>query len=340
MNVFVTGGAGYIGSHTAVQLLEQGHQVVIADNFCNSSPIVVDRIGSLAGKKPKLYTCDLCDLAKLNAIFDAEKIDAVIHFAGLKAVGESVEKPLAYYRNNLISTLNLLSAMRDHRVTQLIFSSSATVYGAPKTVPIPEDAPLSTTNPYGATKLMIENIITDVCHADPHFNAVILRYFNPVGAHPSGQIGEDPVGIPNNLTPYVAQVAVGKLDKIYVNGNDYDTPDGTGVRDYIHITDLAAGHLAALQLFGEQGTPGLHVYNLGSGKGYSVLEVIHAFSEVVGRPLPYEFAPRRPGDIAACYADPGKAAQDLGWKTTHSLLDMCRDSYRWQTQNPGGYQEN
>lgn len=337
MKILVTGGAGYIGSHTVIQLLNQGYEVVVADNFSNSKHAVLERVQEITGKQVKLYTCDLCDAALVKEIFASEKIEAVIHFAGLKSVAESVQKPLEYYENNLVSTLNVLSTMQEVGVKNFVFSSSATVYGAPETVPIREDARLSTTNPYGTTKLMIERIIEDYCHADKDFNGVILRYFNPIGAHKSGRIGEDPNGIPNNLVPYVAQVAVGRLEKINVTGDDYDTPDGTGVRDYIHVLDLADGHIAALKLFDQDKPCGLRVYNLGTGKGYSVLDVVKAFSEAVGRALPYKFAPRRPGDIAQCYADVTKAEQELGWKTKYSIDEMCEDSWRWQKQNPNGY---
>ena len=338
MKILVTGGAGYIGSHTCILLLEKGYDVVVVDNFSNSKPEALRRIKKLAGKDFAFYEADVCDEEALDKIFAAEKVDAVIHFAGLKAVGESVEIPLRYYDNNLRSTLNLLNVMKKYSVHNIVFSSSATVYGNPASVPITEDFPLSTTNPYGATKLMIEQILKDVAHADPEFNPIILRYFNPVGAHKSGEIGEDPNGIPNNLVPYITQVAIGKLDHLNVFGNDYPTPDGTGVRDYIHVVDLAEGHVAALKLY-EKPNCGLRIYNLGTGQGYSVLEIHHAFEKVVGKKIPFEFAPRRAGDIAECYADPTKAYRELGWKATKTLDDMCEDSWRWQQQNPNGYDD-
>lgn len=338
MRILVTGGAGYIGSHTSIILLEKGYDVVIVDNFVNSKPEAVRRIEKLSGKKFTFYEVDLCDEAALNDVFEKEPVDAVIHFAGLKAVGESVQQPTRYYDNNLRSTLNLLKVMQAHSVHNIVFSSSATVYGNPASVPITEDFPLSTTNPYGTTKLMIERILTDVAHADPEFNPIILRYFNPVGAHKSGEIGEDPNGIPNNLVPYITQVAIGKLDHLNIFGNDYPTPDGTGVRDYIHVVDLAEGHAAALKLY-EKPHCGLRIYNLGTGQGYSVLDILHTFEEVVGKKIPYEFAPRRPGDIAKCYADPAKAYWELGWRATRTLRDMCEDSWRWQSKNPNGYND-
>lgn len=336
MNILVTGGAGYIGSHTCVELLNSGHSCIIVDNLYNSNEKVVDRIKKLSGKDVKFYNNDLLDKEALNKIFDENKIDAVIHFAGLKAVGESVVKPLEYYHNNITGTLTLLDVMRSHNVKNIIFSSSATVYGKPAFVPITEDCPKGElTNPYGRTKAMLEQILTDMNTADPEWNVVLLRYFNPIGAHKSGNIGEDPKGIPNNLVPYVAQVAVGKREFINVTGNDYDTPDGTGVRDYIHVVDLAKGHVAALKKV-EKGS-GVSIYNLGTGKGYSVLDVVKAFSKACGRDLPYKFAPRRPGDIAECYSDPAKAERELGWKAEKSIDEMCEDSWRWQSQNPDGY---
>ncbi len=339
MRILLTGGAGYIGSHTAVVLLEQGYEVVIVDNLCNSKPVVVKRIEELSGKKVTFYQYDVCDVEKMREVFSKESIDAVIHFAGLKAVGESVSLPLEYYRNNLESTLSLLKAMKEHNVHNIIFSSSATVYGDPASVPIREDFPTgNTTNPYGTTKLMIERIMTDCAKADPEFNPILLRYFNPVGAHESGKIGEDPNGIPNNLVPYITQTAVGKREKVHVFGNDYPTPDGTGVRDYIHVVDLAKGHAAALQLF-EKNSCGLRVYNLGNGRGYSVLEMIQAFSKAVGKDIPYVIDGRRPGDIPECYADCSKAFRELGWKAEKTLSDMCADSWRWQRMNPNGYDE-
>jgi UDP-glucose 4-epimerase len=338
MKVLVTGGAGYIGSHTAIVLLEQGHDVVIVDNLCNSKRVAVERIQELSGKTVSFYEYDVCCEEKMREVFEKEKVDAVIHFAGLKAVGESVAIPLRYYENNLVSTLTLLKVMEEYNVMNFVFSSSATVYGDPASVPIREDFPLSTTNPYGTTKLMIERILTDYAKANPKFNPVILRYFNPVGAHESGKIGEDPNGIPNNLVPYIAQVAVGRLEKVRVFGSDYPTPDGTGVRDYIHVVDLAEGHAAALKLF-ENENCGLKIYNLGTGHGYSVLEMIEAFSKAVGKPIPYELTDRRPGDIPACYADCTKAEKELGWKAKKNLDDMCADSWRWQRMNPNGFEE-
>lgn len=335
MKILVTGGAGYIGSHTSVVLLESGYDVVIVDNLVNSKYEVIKRIKQITGKDVAFYQEDVCDRAALRKIFEKEKIDAVIHFAGLKAVGESVSIPLKYYENNLISTLMLLETMQEFGVKNFVFSSSATVYGNPKTVPITEDFPLSTTNPYGTTKLMIEHILTDLYHADNTFHPIILRYFNPVGAHESGLIGEDPNGIPNNLMPYITQVAIGKLEKLRVFGGDYPTPDGTGVRDYIHVQDLASGHVAALKQF--EKNSGLQIFNLGTGHGYSVLDIVRAFSKATGKEIPYAVVERRPGDIPACYADPEKAERELGWKATKSLDDMCADSWRWQSMNPKGY---
>lgn len=332
--VLVTGGCGYIGSHTVVELQKNGFDVVIVDNLSNSKEAVLDRIQQITGTKPTFYKVDMTDKAALRGVFEKEKFSDVIHFAGLKAVGESVRKPLEYYRNNLDSTMNLLELMREFGVKNIVFSSSATVYGNPATVPITEDFPLSCTNPYGQTKLMIEYILKDLYKADASFNIALLRYFNPIGAHPSGLIGEDPNGIPNNLVPYITQVAVGKLERLNVFGNDYPTRDGTGVRDYIHVVDLAKGHLAALKKLSEN--CGLVIYNLGTGNGYSVLEVLNAFSETVGRPLPYVIAPRRAGDIAECYADPTKAYKELGWKAELDLKRMADDSWRWQKNNPDG----
>lgn len=332
--VLVTGGCGYIGSHTVVELQKNGFDVVIVDNLSNSKKAVLDRIQQITGTKPTFYKVDMTDKAALRGVFEKEKFSDVIHFAGLKAVGESVRKPLEYYRNNLDSTMNLLELMREFGVKNIVFSSSATVYGNPATVPITEDFPLSCTNPYGQTKLMIEYILKDLYKADASFNIALLRYFNPIGAHSSGLIGEDPNGIPNNLVPYITQVAVGKLERLNVFGNDYPTRDGTGVRDYIHVVDLAKGHLAALKKLSEN--CGLVIYNLGTGNGYSVLEVLNAFSETVGRPLPYVIAPRRAGDIAECYADPTKAYKELGWKAELDLKRMAEDSWRWQKNNPDG----
>ncbi len=336
MRILVTGGAGYIGSHTCVELIGAGHEVVIVDNLSNSSEIAVDRIGKITKSEVKFYKADLLDKAALNSVFDKEKVDAVIHFAGLKAVGESVRKPLEYYHNNITGTLNLCDVMRDHNVKNIIFSSSATVYGCPEKVPVTEDTPKGQcTNPYGWTKSMLEQILTDLHTADPEWNVVLLRYFNPIGAHESGLIGEDPKGIPNNLVPYVAQVAVGKLDKIKICGDDYDTPDGTGVRDYIHVVDLAKGHVKALKKF--ENNSGVSVYNLGTGIGYSVKQVVSAFSKACGKDLPYEIVARRPGDIATNYSNPDKAFRELGWKAEKNLDDMCRDTWKWQSMNPNGY---
>ncbi len=337
MRILVTGGAGYIGSHTVLQLIDAGYDVVVADDFVNSKPAALVRMQALAARPFDFFECDLTDYARISALFDAFDIEAVIHFAGLKAVGESVAKPLAYYSNNLISTLNLLRAMQTHQVTRIVFSSSATVYGDPASVPITEDFPLSVTNPYGRTKLMIEDILRDIGHADPGMRICLLRYFNPVGAHPSGEIGEDPNGIPNNLMPYIAQVAVGKLSALHVFGDDYPTPDGTGVRDYIHVMDLAAGHVAALHRLSE--TAGVCTYNLGTGVGYSVLDVLHAFERACGKEIPYTIEPRRAGDVALCYADPGKADRELHWRAKYGIDRMCADAWRWQCKNPNGYDE-
>lgn len=336
MEILVTGGAGYIGSHTCVELLKAGYDVVVADNLSNSSEKALRRVEKITGKKVKFYNVDLCDETEANRIFDENKgIQAVIHFAALKAVGESVQKPLEYYTNNLTNTLVVLNAMRSHGVKNFVFSSSATVYGDPASVPVREDFPTSATNPYGATKLFIERILTDICHAQADFNTALLRYFNPIGAHPTGLIGEDPNGIPNNLVPYIAQVAVGKLEKVNVFGDDYNTPDGTGVRDYIHVVDLARGHVAALKKLEQN--PGLFVCNLGTGKGYSVLEVVAAFAKACGKELPYHIAPRRGGDIATVYADPAKAKTELGWQAEFGIEQMCADSWNWQSHNPNGY---
>ncbi len=338
MNVLVTGGAGYIGTHTCISLINKGHNPIIIDNLCNSKEEAVKRVEKITGKEITFYKDDVRDEEALKKIFSEHKIDAVIHFAGLKAVGESVAKPLEYYENNLGSTLTLIKVMREFGCNNIIFSSSATVYGDPASVPIKEDFPLSTTNPYGTTKLFIERILTDYAFANKEFNPILLRYFNPVGAHESGLIGEDPKGIPNNLTPYIAQVAVGKRDHVNVFGGDYPTKDGTGVRDYIHVMDLAEGHVAALKKF-EEGNCGRQVYNLGTGIGYSVLDVIASYSKAVGRQIPYVITDRRPGDIAECYADASKAYNELGWKAEKTLDDMCADSMRWQTMNPNGYGE-
>lgn len=340
MSVLVSGGAGYIGSHTCVELIRAGHDIVVADNLCNSCEEAVHRVEQITGRHIPFVKAELCDPAEVEALFaDHPEIDSVIHFAGLKAVGESVAKPLEYYTNNLVSTLNLLGAMRSHGVKNFVFSSSATVYGDPETVPIREDSPTGgTTNPYGTTKLFIERILTDCCAADPTLNVALLRYFNPVGAHESGLIGEDPAGIPNNLTPYIAQVAVGKREALHVYGNDYPTPDGTGVRDYIHVVDLARGHVDALRKLSTG--CGLFVCNLGTGKGYSVLEVLHAYEKACGRSLPYVIDPRRPGDIAVCYADPKKAKEELGWEATLGIDEMCASSWKWQSMNPDGYHKS
>ena len=335
MAVLVTGGAGYIGSHTCVELLNAGKEVVVIDNLCNSCEEALERVKKITGKELTFYQADLLDRKAVEEVFEKEKIESVIHFAGLKAVGESVQKPLEYYYNNITGTLVLCDVMRKYGVKKLVFSSSATVYGSPKTVPIKEDFPLSVTNPYGRTKLMLEDIFRDFYVADPEWNIILLRYFNPIGAHKSGLIGEDPKGIPNNLTPYITQVAVGKLKEVGVFGNDYNTPDGTGVRDYIHVVDLAIGHVKALKKLEEE--PKVRTYNLGTGQGYSVLEVIKAFSKACGKDIPYVLKPRRAGDIATCYADPAKAKAELGWEAEYGIEEMCEDSWRWQSQNPDGY---
>ena len=337
MAVLVTGGAGYIGSHTVVELLEDNKEVIIVDNFSNSCPIVLDRIREITKKDFKFYVVDTTDEEKLEVVFKENNIDSVIHFAAYKAVGESVAKPLMYYTNNIVNTLTVLNLMKKYNVNKFVFSSSATVYGDPHTCPITEDFPLSTTNPYGATKLMIEDMLRDIAKADPTFNVAILRYFNPVGAHESGLMGEDPNDIPNNLMPYVSQVAVGKLKELSVFGDDYDTHDGTGVRDYIHVVDLAAGHLKALDKLDD--LPGLVTYNLGTGNGYSVLDMVNAFSKASGREVAYKIVDRRPGDVAMCYADPKKANEELGWSAKYNIEDMCNDAWRWQSNNPNGYKE-
>lgn len=336
-NILVTGGAGYIGSHTCVELAKAGYGVIVVDNLVNSKYEAVRRVEKIIGKPVKFYENDILDAAALDKIFTENQIDAVINFAGLKAVGESVEKPLEYYHNNITGLLVLLEVMRAHGCKNIVFSSSATVYGNPHAVPIKEDFPLSATNPYGRTKLFIEDILRDLYKADKSFNIAILRYFNPVGAHESGLIGEDPNGIPNNLCPYITKVAVGKLAKVRVFGNDYPTPDGTGVRDYIHVCDLAVGHVLALRKLFENS--GLYTVNLGTGIGYSVLDVIKAFSKALGKEIPYEFAPRRAGDIPECYADPSLAESLIGFRTTRSLDDMCRDALNFQLKNPNGYEE-
>jgi UDP-glucose 4-epimerase len=337
MQVLVTGGAGFIGSHTCLELLEAGHEIIVVDNLANSKQEALIRVRELTGKPFNFHEVDLLDKAALQAIFESAAIEAVIHFAGLKAVGESVTIPLDYYQNNVAGTLNLCQVMRQHQVKNLVFSSSCTVYGNPQTVPITEDAPLSAVNPYGRTKLMIEEILGDLHHADDTWNIILLRYFNPVGAHESGQIGEDPNGIPNNLLPYITQVAVGKLAELSVFGHDYPTSDGTGVRDYIHVVDLASGHLKALDKLVEN--PGVMAYNLGTGRGHSVLEVITAFEKATGQKIPYRIVERRPGDVAAAYADPSKARVDLGWTAKKDIYAICADAWRWQSQNPQGYLE-
>ncbi len=337
MAILITGGAGFIGSHTAVEFLNAGYDVVIADNYVNSSPKVLDRIREITGKEFRAYEVDLCDKEALRRVFvENPDIDSAIHFAGLKAVGESVAQPGRYYRNNLLSTLNLVELMAQYNAKRIVFSSSATVYGSPKTVPIKEDFPLSTTNPYGETKLMIERILKDVWFADKDWSVFILRYFNPIGAHKSGLIGENPRGIPNNLLPYVAKVAAGQLPFLQVYGNDYDTPDGTGVRDYIHVVDLAKAHLKALQRADQ--VTGVEYYNIGTGVGYSVLDIVHAYEKASGLKVPYKIVARRPGDIATCYADPTKAAEILGWHAEFGIEDMCRDMANWQKKNPNGYE--
>lgn len=333
MNILVTGGAGYIGTHTLVELLAAGHRPVVVDNLCNSQAMALERVREITGQDFAFYPADLRDCDALAEIFQHQAIEAVIHFAGLKAVGESTEQPLHYYDNNLRATLNLCQAMQQAGVWRLVFSSSATVYGDPAKVPITEDMPLAPTNPYGRTKWMIEELLRDLAAADGRWCITLLRYFNPVGAHPSGRIGEDPSGIPNNLMPYLAQVAVGRLPELRVFGNDYPTPDGTGVRDYIHVLDLAAGHLAALQADPQT----LRIYNLGTGRGYSVLEMLQAFGHACGRELPYHIHPRRPGDIACCYADAHLAERELGWRAERTLADMAADSWNWQLNNPHGY---
>ena len=339
MSILVTGGTGYIGSHTVVELLNIGEEVVIVDNLSNSKLCVLDRIEKITGKRPEFIECDLLDMDKLTEVFDTHKnIESVIHFAGFKAVGESVSLPIKYYHNNLTGTFNLLTAMREHGVNRIVFSSSATVYGLPKSVPISEDFPLSTTNPYGETKLMIERILKDCTVAYPDLSVCVLRYFNPIGAHSSGLIGEDPKGIPNNLLPYIAKVAAGKLECLSVFGNDYNTKDGTGVRDFIHVVDLALAHLKAIEYTGRM--KGIDYINVGTGNGYSVLEMVAAFEKAWGAPVKYKIAPRRPGDIAECYADPKKAAETLGWRAERGLAQMCEDSARWQRMNPDGYPDN
>jgi len=335
MAILITGGAGFIGSHTIVQLLEAGRELVVLDNFSNSKPVVLDRIREITGKDFRFYEADLLDREAIDRIFSENKIESVIHFAGLKAVGESVSLPLRYYHNNLTGTFNLCEIMQKYGAKRIVFSSSATVYGKPESVPIREDFPLSTTNPYGETKLMIERILKDLHVSDNEWSVSILRYFNPIGAHKSGKIGEDPRGIPNNLLPYITQVASGKREKLSVFGDDYKTHDGTGVRDYIHVVDLAAAHLKALER--AEKVTGVEYFNIGTGVGYSVLDIVKAYEKATGAPVPYTIAPRRPGDIDECYADPTKAYEILGWKAQYGIEDMCRDAHRWQTQNPNGY---
>ena len=339
MSILVTGGTGYLGSHTTVELLQRGEKVVIVDNLYNSKLCVLDRLEKITGVRPDFVKCDLLDKIALDKVFEENPdIDSVIHFAGLKAVGESCRLPLLYYHNNLTGTFNLLECMLAHKVNRIVFSSSATVYGVPKSVPIKEDFPLSTTNPYGETKLMIERILKDTAEANPDLSVCVLRYFNPIGAHKSGLIGEDPRGIPNNLLPYITKVAAGRLECLSVFGDDYETPDGTGVRDYIHVVDLAKAHLKAID-YTEKRT-GIDYINVGTGNGYSVLQMVKAFGDVWGSPINYKIAPRRPGDIAECYADPTKAFEVLGWQAEYDLVRMCEDSARWQKLNPDGYPDD
>lgn len=337
MSILITGGAGYIGSHTCVELLEMGYDIVVVDNLSNSSKISLERVEQITGKKVSFHQVDLLDKTALNEVFEQYTFEAVIHFAGLKAVGESVQQPGRYYHNNVTGSLILFEVMIQHNVKNIVFSSSATVYGDPHTVPITEDFPLSQTNPYGTTKYFIEKILIDIHNSDNQWNTILLRYFNPVGAHPSGLIGEDPNGIPNNLMPFVSQVAVGKLEKLSVFGADYETPDGTGVRDYIHILDLARGHLKSLEKIQEN--PGIEIFNLGTGQGYSVFEIIKAFEKASGKEILYEVTDRRAGDIATCYADPTKASSELNWNAEYGLDEMCTDAWRWQSNNLGGYKE-
>lgn len=336
MTILVTGGAGFIASHTNIELLNAGYDVIVMDNLCNSSKETVARVEQITGKKVKFYEADMRNVEDLEKIFSENVIDVIIHFAGLKAVGESCVKPFEYYENNISGTLNIISMMRKYNVKKMVFSSSATVYGDPEVIPITEECKVGgVTNPYGQTKLMLEQILTDIQKADPDFDIALLRYFNPIGAHESGLIGEAPNGIPNNLLPYVAKVAAGVLDRVNVFGDDYDTPDGTGVRDYIHVVDLAKGHVCAVKKLLEH--PGLVIYNLGTGVGYSVLDIIHNFEKACGKKIPYVIAPRRPGDIATCYSDPSKAERELGWKAQYGIDRMCEDAWRWQTMNPNGY---
>lgn len=335
MSILVTGGAGYIGSHTCVELIEAGYDVIVVDNLCNSSEESLKRVEKITGKEVLFYRVDIADREKMSQIFNENEIDSVIHFAGLKAVGESCEKPLEYFTNNISGTLVMLDVMRKHGVKNIVFSSSATVYGNPEAVPITEDFPLSVTNPYGRTKLVLEQMLQDVYASDNEWNIILLRYFNPIGAHKSGLIGEDPNGIPNNLLPYITKVAIGELEILSVFGDDYPTPDGTCIRDYIHVVDLAAGHVKAIEKIKEN--PGVEIYNLGTGNGYSVLEVIENFKKASGMDVPYKIAPRRAGDVPMCYANPDKAKRELGWEAQYGIAQMCADSWNWQKNNPKGY---